>query len=245
MTSITGTEEQRAALPQTTPEKERDAFVIAPRWRGFGRQSNANVWDWASLLLSSLEVAGNDLTFKPFFQKTKSFKKWSMLNHLSTEVQLVMQLQPAGLPIYSNSTYRHCKYPLQFRKLESLKGCIQKTPLCRCHLYTWHIIINMSAFCRCTTLDIPKWGLLRGGHFWGQLGLAFVGGRTLDSSHHWFSRRPAPWTVQVRSISIGTRKTRGIRLQNHVKDAFSFFVKFLNQMLIHVFQGSSNFHNQS
>lgn len=29
VTSITGTEEQRAALPQTTPEKERDAFVIA------------------------------------------------------------------------------------------------------------------------------------------------------------------------------------------------------------------------
>jgi len=74
VTSITGTEEQRAALPQTTPEKERDAFVIAPRWRVFGRQSNASVWDWASLLLSSLEVAGNDLTFKPFSRKLKASK---------------------------------------------------------------------------------------------------------------------------------------------------------------------------
>lgn len=135
-----------------------------------------------------------------FLPETKSFKKWSMLNHLSTEVQMVMQLQPTGLPIYSNSTYRHCKYPFQFRKLESLKGCIQTKPLCRCHLYAWHIIISMFLV-SCTTLDIPKWGLLRGGHFWGQLGLAFVGGRTLDSSHHWFSWRPAPWTVQVRSIS--------------------------------------------
>lgn len=79
------------------------------------------------------------------------------------------------------------------------------------------LIIHMTHVCflvSCTTLDIPKWGLLRGGHFWGQLGLAFVGGRTLDSSHHWFSWRPAPWTVQVRSISIGTCKTRGIRLHS-------------------------------
>lgn len=78
-----------------------------------------------------------------FLPETKSFKKWSMLNHLSTEVQLVMQLQPTGLPIYSNSTYRHYKYPFQFRKLESLKGCIQKKPPCSCRLYTWHIIIDM------------------------------------------------------------------------------------------------------
>ena len=38
--SITGSEAQRAALPQTTPEKERDASVIAPRNDFSGQQ-----WD--------------------------------------------------------------------------------------------------------------------------------------------------------------------------------------------------------
>ncbi len=66
VTSITGTEEQRAALPHTTPEKERDAVVIAPRWIVFGRS------------LLSAQVAGNDSTFKSLFHETKSFKDWSM-----------------------------------------------------------------------------------------------------------------------------------------------------------------------